>query len=416
MISTSLESKKYSDSYWPWVLFLIWPLLSFLYAVFNFRYKQSKVIIVLYFTLFGFTLNIVGDRKDGSRNIERYKAAESMEFNQVTSRIIESVTLNVEGKFDFYNLLVNYVFTRFTSSPRFAFAFHAFIFSLFAVAFYGFLFSQNIGNTNRLNLLPFFLLIIFVNPISNIHAIRFPIASWVYIYGVYWYLREEKNKYLIWCFVAPFIHFGLSLGLVVILLYKIIGNRHKIIIPILLMSYIFPDLLYSYFKSLDEPVIAQGSLETGQAYADEEFIQRRKANLEAARWYRRFSVPVLQFTSVISFYVISFLQRNLLKDRVCRNMLSYLMLLLTLVNFGYAFDSVGRRYFFIWLVIFSAYVYHLYIANQVTKIQWPALLVLLPSLLWVVLKLRISLEIMNPFWLIGNPLIMLFFEYDGTIL
>lgn len=399
-----------------YLLFFVWPLLSFIVALKNFGDKHSRNIVVAFFSFFGFTLNFARESMDGFSHARRFRKAAQIDYDNF-SQIVTNFILQKDsnGELDIYTTIVNFIVSRFTDSFHYVFLVHAFIFSYFSVKVFGIIYDEFDGKINK-NAMVFFVLIFFLLPVSIVHGIRFPIASWIYIYGAYQLIRTENKKYLVFCLLACLVHFSFLLGLALVAAYSFIGNRNYIYLSLLALSFVAPSLLFNYFGTLDKADVGEGFEDKIAGYSREDYIKMRNANLEGRNWYSRLRIPVLQYTFYLVLVFMAFVNRQYHKqDKVQQNLLSFLILLLAFVNFGFAFDSLGRRFLLIWFVFAAIYIFRFFQLNFYKQYSAYTLIFIFPILLWIVVQLRVALDLMTYMFLIGNPLASIFIEME-TIL
>ena len=398
------------------ILFFVWPLLSFVLALKNFGDKNNRKIIIAFFSFFGFTMNFARESMDGFSHAENFRKTARMSYDSF-SDILKSFVLqqSTSGQLDIYTTLVNFFVSRFTDSFHYVFLFHAFIFSYFSVKTFGIIYDEFEGKISK-NATVFFVLIFFLLPISIVHGIRFPIASWIYIYGAYQLLRTGSKKYLLFCLLACLAHFSFVLVFALTAAYAYLGNRNYIYSALLLSSILFPTLLYSYFGSFDKADVGQGIQDKIAGYSREDYIKMRNANLEGRNWYARLRIPILQYTFYVILFVIAFVKRNYYKqDQVQQNLASFLILFLSFVNFGFAFDSLGRRFLLIWFVFASIYIFRFFQLNNYKFYSTYTIVFAFPILLWILVQLRVALDLMTYMFILGNPLIAIFIEMDAIL-
>lgn len=396
----------------PYLLFLLWPFLSFFYAVKYFRYTQSRIIVILFFCFFGLTISLKSEGIDGYRQAQRFIRSSELNFAGFVDKIIRTLSQQSENDLDIYTDTVNFLFSIITDNPQFVFAFHALIFGIFSISVFAALQDEFGGSMDKRALI-FFVLILFINPINNIHAIRFPIASWVFIFGAYRFLRFERRVDLVWCLLAALIHFSFLAAFAVVVIYSFLGNRLYLYLGILLVSYIAPSVLNQYLIGFDSVPISEGIRSKITDYSREEYVTARNSAIESRNWYVRLRIPILHYTFIAGFFYTLFLaKRGVVRDKIQENLICFSILFLAFVNFGFEFDSLGRRFLLVWIVFASIYMYRYYQLNrEIFMIKVP-LLFIFPVGLWIIVQVRIFFETMNVMWIFGNLFLVISEDID----
>lgn len=398
------------------VLFFIWPLFSFFLALQNFGNKQSRKIIIAFFSFFGFTMNFGREGLDGYTHAQHFMKSVDLTLADFFNSILNYISRKPgSSDLDIYTTVINFLVSRITDSYHIVFLVHALIFSYFSVKVFAILFDEFNGKLNK-NSFIFFVFLFFIFPVSIVHGIRFPIASWIYIYGAYQLLRTENRKYLLYCLSATFVHFSFILGFALILAYYLLGNRNYIYVSILILSFIVPGLFYGYLTSFNVAQIGDGLSDKVEAYSRESYIKDRNESLQTRNWYVRIRIPLLQYVTMGILFIIGYLKKsNYYQDKTQKNLMSFIILLLAFINFGSSFDSLGRRFLIIWLVFAIIYVYRFFQINKFQHYSIYTILYIFPIVLWIFVQTRAALDVMTYMWLIGNPITAFFVEMEAII-
>lgn len=407
-----LSNSQQRIDVWGFLLFCLWPLLSFFFAVKNFKQRQSRILIVLFLCFFGLTISLKLDSIDGSRQVTRFINASHLSIAGLADKAYQLALLKSEGDLDLYTDLVNFLFIQVTDNAKIVFAFHALIFGIFGLRVITEMYDEFEGKLTWPTYL-FLILVILLNPINNIHAIRFPIASWVFVYGTYKYIRLEKATYLIWCLVASLIHFSFFVASAVVIIYALLGNRMYVYLVILVISYVMPDLLQGYLSSVDVESVGEGIGNKISGYSRSEYVTARNQAIESRNWYAKWPRPILHYSFLIALSIPAFFKRSsFVADKIQESLLCFLILFLSFVNFGFEFDSLGRRFLLIWLTFAAIYLFRLYQLNRGKISPGIAMFLLVPIALWILFQIRLALEVTGLMWLIGNPILCLIAEVD----
>jgi hypothetical protein len=397
-------------------LFLVWPFFSFILAIRNFRVKSYRIFIVLFFAFYGFTLSLSHEGSDGYRHAQDFRAATAMTWEDYTQSITEAITRTSRQQLDIYTATVDFFFSRFTDSAQIVFFFHGLLFAFLAIKIYGWIYDEQLSGINNNNALLYFVLILFINTINKLPFIRFPIASWIYIAGLYQYLKTEKRKYLLWCALSIPVHFSFVFAVGISIIFTVFKRNYILYSILLLTSYLVPNLLHNYLLAIDPTLLGEGLDKKIQGYGNQDYISSRSGELETSNWYRRFRVDILKWSLYISFLGVKismFRQMDIFQ----KNILSFLILFLAFVNFGYEFDSLGRRFVYIWMffaAIFFFRYYQKFFAGT-KRLSWVPILAVPGILFAIVMEFRQGFEAMSFFWVIGNFFTASFIEIDQSV-
>ncbi|MFY7666050.1 EpsG family protein [Flavobacterium sp.] len=398
------------------LIFLIWPFLAGCIAVRNFGLKSSRKILLFVFTYFGYTINFARESMDGFAHKEKFELFAKLDSSSFFA-LIQAILLRKSnsGELDLYSVVVNFLVSRFTDSYQVMFMVHSFVFSYFMLKVIEVIFDD-VEGIKSFNVKVFFILLWFLIPINNVQAIRFPIASWIYIYGVIMYLKSENKRFLFFCFLSCLVHFSFALATVVVLAYSFLGNRNLLYLSFLALSFILPNLFYSFLSNFDSSQLGEGVEDKIQGYSREDYIKMRNQNLENRNWYSRLRIPFLQYGFYIALFYNAYLKRFSLKsDKFQDNLVSFMILFLAFIQFGFAFDSLGRRFLIIWFVLASIYFIRSYSLNASSELKLPTAILFFPVALWSIVQLRISLDVTTWMFYIGNPVVATFIKLE-TIL
>ncbi len=394
-------------------VFFVWPLLSAIMAFRDFGNRTSRKTIIAFFSFFGFTMGFAREGMDGYTHARKFEAFIKMDAGQFKLIIMNFILRrNNAEELDIYTTIINFLVSRFTHSYHWVFLLHALIFSVFSVKFFGFVYDEFAGKMNK-NSRIFFILAFFIMPVTIVHGIRFPVAAWIYVFGVYRYLSTEKKTYIWYCALACFVHFSFALALGLILIYVALGNRNYIYLGLIALSLLAPNLMYTYLSSFDTSNIGDNLQDKLEAYSNKDYIVNRNESLESRNWYARLRIPIMQYTMIAVVLFIGFFRKHYYnQDKIQQNLFSFMLLLLAFVNFGFAFDSLGRRFLLIWILLAAIYLYRFYQQNNFAYFKSYTVILAFPTLLWIFVQTRVALDVVTPMWFIGNPVTSLFIEMD----
>lgn len=179
-------------------------------------------------------------------DIERY-VIQLHDMNYGLLSFEEAFKMNVRP--DYYQLIVTYLVSRFTSEGHV-------LFLVFGTIF-GYFYSRNIWFV--LNRIPYkiphmtyiFIALYFLAcPIWSVGGVRMWTALHVFAYGALPYLMDKDKSKLIFCVLTFFVHFSFLFPVVILLLFFVIPNRLKYSDHILKYSVVF-FVITMFFNVLD---------------------------------------------------------------------------------------------------------------------------------------------------------------------
>ena len=198
----SLLSKESASLF----LFLLWPFMGFLLALRNFHQKSSRIVVLMFFVVYGFT--IVSDRigSDLYANLNTFKLyvfePDSFLITLLTGLFQENGTLDIIQK------LIVFFVSRLTDDARYLFAVYALILGFVYLKGTTLLYKKYLNNKNPNSWIMLFFMTLIV-PITSIGNFRFFSAIWIFFIGAFLVIYSKKYIYILVCFISVLMHFGL---------------------------------------------------------------------------------------------------------------------------------------------------------------------------------------------------------------
>ena len=322
------------------IMFFIWPFGSFLASLATLDRLLSRFIFVLFAVLYGYTFVFSLDAfgADNGRVVEDFLMISELNFEESIDFFIEEKSTDVFMELSFFFV------SRFTDNPNVLYAFYASIYALFFILCISKLFKEH-KNKNLSSFLILVLFLLFIR-FSAINGVRFWIASFIYIYGIYNLVVENKHNYLLLLLLTPLIHFSYVFGLLVITTYFIIGRNVTYCYTLLFFSLILPD-------SLLRMGIGKLSIFTDKfnSYASSEnlamAVERRKNSILLMRL-----APLLahNFISFALFIPRLFTRNEVFGDKETR-LYHFLIVFLALLGFASLSYELHRRFIEIFIML-----------------------------------------------------------------
>ena len=319
------------------ILFIFWPFLGFLLSLKDFQNKFNQKIILFFCVLFGL-LFYINPLQDGQRRADMLKEAYTqpfeMAFNSFDNLYKESL--------DFIEPLIVFTVSRFTDYHGVLFGIYAFIFGGLMIYYLNRVYQHYLKFPNK-NALIFLILLIFVNPINEINGFRMWTAAWIFSVGVINYLHEARWRHILFASIAMFLHFSFGPLIVLLLIYKLLGNRTLLFAILAIITFFIAELNIKQVHTIAEHI----SPATGSkinAYTDERYIEK-VANLKnQSAWFVTLNQKGILYYTVALLVIIYVRTRGVFKNRVTDNFYSFTLLLLSFANISALLPSGGRFY------------------------------------------------------------------------
>ena len=363
----TLSSKN--DGYYI-LFFLIWPLIGFIFACTNFGNKISRIIILAFFALFGFTFYL-NPAMDGQRRADSFK--------QIYSEPFENLYKNFDNLYeetlDFVEPVIMYTISRFTDFYGILFAVYALIFGSLMVYFFKKMYGHYNVNKN-INALLFFILLVCVNPINNIGGFRMWTAAWIFSVGVMNYLHKQNFKYILFAAGSFFVHFSFFPAFCLFVVYILFKNLTKIYGIIAIITFFISELNIEKFKQL-AAIFGTASETKIKAYTDEKYVEKVTQLASEFAWYLQFINDALKYFVLFTLLVVFLKTKGKFKSQLTANSYSFALLLLSFANISSLMPSGGRFYTVFYIFgISTILLYYVYEQtekkiNSINKYTWP---------------------------------------------
>jgi len=321
------------------ILFIIWPFMAFIIALFNYSRKEARTVVFFFLVYYGLTFVYDNIYVDASRYVEdlaRTAALPFSDFGKIVAGLYSDTTVDIVEPF------VTFILSRFTSFGGILYAFWAAIFAIFYLKSINFLYDRYRlkPGLNALIFMAFFVLIL---PITKVGGIRMPIATWIFFFGAYNVVLYRDPRYFLVALSSSLVHWSFLTANALLLVYLLAGNRNLIYFPIVIVSFILPQIAAPYFETIARNL---GGLfmQRYEGYSSEGYIQESMHEMLDAPWYVQLSGNLIFYYLVAAILIIYFFTRKYPKEKTERNLFSFLLLLLAFVNFGSIIPTFGGRF------------------------------------------------------------------------
>ena len=320
------------------LLFILWPFLALITALWNYRQKEARKIVYIFLIYYGLTFFVGQTGMDSYEYVRRFHQNATLPFSDFFE--IVGGLYSSDTSVDILEPFISFVVSRFTSDYRFLFAAYAALFGFFYLKSINLLYNryQEKPGWNSWIFMVFFITLI---PITTINAPRMWIAAWIFFYGAYHVILNRDARYFLLTFAACFMHWSFILVNIVLVIYFFVGNRNYIYFPIVLLSFIFPNGLIPFFNW------ASGNAGTAlqlrySGYSSEDYNLAVMGDLQQTRWFVNLSNDLIFYFLIFCLIIIHLKFRELMNSKAEKNLFGFLLLFLAFVNFGAPFPDFAR--------------------------------------------------------------------------
>jgi hypothetical protein len=327
------------------ILFLISPVLGLVEALQSLKGKQARTVLFWFCLCFGICFTVGTERIEGSMDGISMRAEFEESKNLTTSQYISYLTDYFEfdmGDQDIYIVTVSYIVGKFTDNYHFFFMVLAFVFAFFQLKCLRYFVSEENYTNSAICII---LVCLFLwNNIYNINGARFWTASWIGLYCAFRTFIDEKPWYILLSTVTLFIHVAFVVFPLVLFLAYLVRRADKMLLALFCISWVFSlvaeDFKINPFGDIDLPFLVEKKVE---AYTEGDFAG---ATAQGSGYYW---VQQL-FRSIVRHYVdllilIIGLNRKANADHLSNSIVSMMLVLATVANFGMIIPTFGGRFF-----------------------------------------------------------------------
>lgn len=335
--------KKTNSTSFIW--FLLSPVLGLLDAFRNLKDKQARTVLFLFCLCFGICFTVGTERTEGSMDGISMRAEFEEAKNFTSSQYVSYLTDYFEfetGDQDIYIVTVSYIVGLFTDNYHYFFLVLAFVFAFFQLKCLKY-FVQEENFTN--SALCIIMVCLFLwNNIYNINGARFWTASWIGLYCAFRTFIDKRPWYILLSAVTMLVHISFAIFPVVLFLAYLARRVDKFLLALFCVSWAFSlvaeDFKVNPFGDIDLPFLVERKIE---AYTEGDFAG---ASTQGSGFYW----VQLLFRSIVRNYVdflilIIGLNRNKQTNHMSNPIVTMMLVLATVANFGMIIPTFGGRFF-----------------------------------------------------------------------
>jgi hypothetical protein len=389
-------------------LFLVWPVLGFVAACTDVSKRLNRVIILLFFGLYGLFVTI-NPNMDGARRALIFEEISYKPFTDFFTVFDDAIT---EGS-DFAEPLLMFVVSRFSGYYGVLFSVYALIFGSLFIVFFKKIAKFHYEHPS-INSLFFLFVLAWVNPIFNINGFRMWTAAWVFSLGVLLYIINQKKQYILVAGLSVFIHFTFIPIFFLFCLYTIIGNRT--------FAYGIAAIITFFIAELDIAFVKQYTTYLGSAFQEkitvytyEGHIENVNQNQQNMVWYMQLGPKIFFYFFNINLLFLYKKSKGFFENKLLESLYSITLLFLTFSNIATLLPS-GVRFRTVFYIFATAALLIYYTQEGFSKKLQKINLFGLPIVILVILiTFRTGSDTISPY-LLGPSITMIGGFYDVTSL
>lgn len=391
-LTSTADSKSY------FILFLLWPFLSFMVALANFSRKEARTVIYIFIVYYGLTF------VNNNMAVDAYRYALGLKANALLpfSDFFKVVGgLYSDTSVDIVEPLISFIVSRVTNYHGLYFGVWASIFGFFYLKSIGLLYDQYKVNQgwNTVILMIFFIMTI---PVTMISGVRMWTAAWIFFYGAYRVVTERNPRFLIVTLSAAFVHWSFMSANAILIIYYLVGNRNIIYLPLALSSFVIPQLAAPLFRSVALK-LGGGLQQRYTNYSSEGYISAVQEGAAQSAWFMRITSDLVFYYLLIAIALIQLRHNSRMNGKTEKNLFSFLLLFLAFVNFGMPIPSFGERFMVLFFLFATAYLMLYFIKMPGEKLYFIIILGVFPMMLYSLINFRLGTESINA-WIISPAL------------
>lgn len=378
------------------IIFFIHPFIAFLKALRDLRNKESQVVLLLFFTLFGYTFIAENESADSYHYINLFTNQGSTEISSFYENWKEYLSFDSRIK-DMYVISSYYLFSKFTDNYHFLMAFWAFVFSFFLLKSFQFFAVRSEYNSSIYTVFLVFLFL-FPNNIFNINGVRFWTGAWLIVYIIFEVALNKKSQFVLLSCLAPIIHISFTFVPILLIAFIALRKADRFLIFLFLASFVFGEISLQIADNLQN-ILPETFQNMIYSYTEGEYIKNREKFYDSeplyARILRAFPRLLINFTT----FIIILNRKHAKRNRDLYSLFNFLVLWLSVSNFVMAVPSLGSR-----LIIlgFPLLAYILLTQYSEIKILKGVILIIPVAFSYLILEwLRNMITVTDPYLLLS---------------
>jgi len=378
---TSLFAKEErNDFVTKFFLFLVSPLLGFLYSLRTINRKSSFVIFYLFALVFGlcFTVSNLEATIDGVYYRITFEEIAHNPKDFFIQDLNDYLKFDGSGAKDFAFRGLSFIISRVTDNYHLLFLTIASIFAFFQLKSLRYLVTSKEFDVCFLTLGVAY--VFCFNHIFNINGARFWTSAWIGIYAAFKIFYENKQTYFLLVAITPIIHISFTLFAILMVIAKFSMRFEKIWFIIFVLSFIFSSVsivLIQENLSMLPPIFQNIAI----AYTSEESLEQLNRQGSGFYWLAEFFNSLRFYFMHLLTFLLILKNKTIKENKNVHRIFMFLIVLDSFANFAYPVPSLGKRFIlltyplimFVWIKT----MYHKYYDKVLLAIpfifSWPLL-------------------------------------------
>lgn len=346
-----------SDLLLKFFLFILNPLLGFLYALKKPNSRSSYIVFFLFGLIYSWVMDTHIKEYDFTRIIESFYM-QDYSTSEVWNEIINYFNGNSTEK-ELYRFVLIWFTHLFSDNYHLLFTFAAIPLLFFMLKSLKYITHDKINYSNSFYNLILLLLFIIPFDIFQVSNFRFATGAWVIIYSTIKIFYDKNKNYLLLAFIAPLIHSGFWFYCFILLIFHLVSANTKLLkfffyisIP---FAFIETDLL-SLINFSQLSFLPQSLTKWGDGYLTDEMIDKAGMYRSGSGFYW---VEIIFSKLVILSYIIGThlsikeIEKGTTSEVVrLKKYFLFFIFFFTITNIIQIVPTLGFRYFLIVKVLF----------------------------------------------------------------
>ena len=352
---------------------------------------------------------VVPTSGDAYRQYQDFIGFSAINFTEFWEEFIKILNFKSMTESDIYAYSSKFILSRISDSASLFFGFHAFTFALVYVSTLK-LVLKNVNVHKTILTTFFFLLIVFVAPISKIQYVRYYFAGWLFIYGALKILKTKNYKNYVFIILSILVHFSFLVPAILFIGYFFLRKRIYVWMIIAVFAFTSNSFLSQFTSSIStftQTNFGESQLQgkTAAYTENEEYIKQRTQRFEKRTWYANPAKYLRWAYNVILLTLISLILLKKIKiKKSLLNLFTFSLFLFSIGQLGNAFASLGERLEQIFFIVFSVFCLHYFYNNKNKLLNNIAYTCTPLYSIFLVMSIREIFSVGDLFIFIGNPL------------
>lgn len=386
------------------ILFLISPILGFIYSLKRIKTRSSFIIFFLFAICFGmcFTPEKYYSEIDGQYYQDFFLMNNDNTKEVFVDEFIEYISFNT-GQKDYYIDTISFITSRLTDNYHVFFFFLSIIFSFFSLMTFKYFVKEEEFNNSYMCLILCYLFMYI--SIFNINGARFWTGYWIATYALFKIFRDYNYKFILLLPFAAFCHGTLWILMPIVFVAILTRRFYNMWIIIYILSFFMEQTVFTYINNLNDylPIFMQNLI---NSYTAEETILKATAEGTGFWIIGKIFKHIVNIFIFIMVVIIIKNKHNVIYDKRTKDIFTLMLIIMSFSNFTMTVPSLGTRF-----IVFSypliAYIWLLAINN--CKGKYSNVLMILPICFFMNIysTLRYYVGTLNIDFFISSPIYLM---------